>query len=226
MQTYLPWLWQQGTLGGRSFDVLMTRLPLGVLQMQLDAAARAYPHSPTLGDFRADPALIAAETAALKAARKIITPHRAIAQLFPDKAVQLDWQFPKLTILPTAGEQILFPAATLGRKGAYELRQAAKALGLKQLTVLGRNFEGEQFWSALTPDLAIIPASPERLAGVGLVVLPAHVEHQPRLLLRALAAQIPVIATPACGLGEQQGLITVPTGDAEALAEAIAGVRG
>jgi hypothetical protein len=28
-------LWQQGYLGGRSFDVLMTRLPLSTLQTRL-----------------------------------------------------------------------------------------------------------------------------------------------------------------------------------------------
>jgi hypothetical protein len=222
MQTYLPWLWQQGSLGGRSFDVLMTRLPLAVLQAQLDTAAQAYPQSSTLDDFRTDPSLIAAEAAALKAARQIITPHRAIAALFPDKAVLLDWHLPQYHQAPVPREQILFPAATLGRKGAYELRQAVQLLGIKQLTVLGRNFEGETFWSDQTPDLTVSPANPDPLAGIKLVILPAYVEHRPRLLLRALAAQIPVIATPACGLGEQPGVFTVPVGDAQALADAIA----
>jgi hypothetical protein len=221
MQAYLPWLWQQGSLGGRSFDVLMTRLPLAVLQAELDTAAQAHPQSPTLDDFRTDPSLIAAEAAALKAARQIITPHRAIAALFPNKAVLLDWHLPPSQQAPSRGEQILFPAATLGRKGAYELRQAIQLLGTKQLTVLGRNFEGETFWSDLTPNLTITPANSDPLAGVKVVVLPAYVEHRPRLLLRALAAQIPVIATPACGLGEQPGVFTVPTGNAHTLANAI-----
>ena len=48
---------------------------------------------------------------------------------------------------------------------------------------------------------------PERLAAV---VLPAVIEHQPRALLHALAAGIPVIATPACGFGERPGVATVP----------------
>ena len=39
-QTLLPFLWRDGVLGGRSFDVLMTRLPLAALQATLDRAAR------------------------------------------------------------------------------------------------------------------------------------------------------------------------------------------
>ena len=59
---------------------------------------------------------------------------------------------------------------------------------------------------------------PERLAAV---VLPAVIEHQPRALLRALAAGIPVIATPSCGLGDRAGVVTVPELDAAALREAL-----
>ncbi len=54
-----------------------------------------------------------------------------------------------------------------------------------------------------------------------LFVLPAHIEHQPRALLAALARGIPVIASSACGLGERAGLITVPAGDVQALRAAI-----
>jgi hypothetical protein len=218
MQAYLPWLWQEGALGGRSFDVLMTRLPLQILQTRLDQVAHMYPHSPTLADFRVDASLVASETQALQSARQIITPHAEIAALFPGQAILLDWRKPAVQVKPTAGNSILFPASTLGRKGAYELREAARKLGLTELTVLGRNFEGESFWQGFN----IVPASKNRLEGIGLVVLPAHVEHQPRLLLRAIAADIPVITTPACGLGEQAGVITVPTGDIAALTEAMA----
>jgi glycosyltransferase involved in cell wall biosynthesis len=56
------------------------------------------------------------------------------------------------------------------------------------------------------------------------VVLPAWVEHQPRRLLRALAAGVPVIATPACGLPAQPGLTLVPCGEVVALRNAIAEV--
>jgi hypothetical protein len=46
-----------------------------------------------------------------------------------------------------------------------------------------------------------------------LVVLPAFVENRPRRLLEMLASGVPVIATPACGLGPREGLTLVPTGD-------------
>ena len=59
-QALLPHLWRGGHLGGRSFDVLMTRWPMATLQAILDDAAALHPDSPTLRDFRADPALVAA----------------------------------------------------------------------------------------------------------------------------------------------------------------------
>ena len=55
MQQFLPYLWRDGHLGGRTFDVLMTSLPLAVLQNRLDEAAALHPESPTLKDFRAVP---------------------------------------------------------------------------------------------------------------------------------------------------------------------------
>ena len=93
-QTLLPFLWRDGVLGGRSFDVLMTRLPLETLQTTLDRAAQAWPMSPTLADFRAEPGLLAAEREALAAARYWITPHSKIARLAGAKARKLDWQLP------------------------------------------------------------------------------------------------------------------------------------
>ena len=62
------------------------------------------------------------------------------------------------------------------------------------------------------------------LDGVKLLVLPAHVEACPRLLLRAIVSQIPVIASAACGLGDLPGVTTVPTGDVLALGRAIEGM--
>ena len=116
MQSLLPFLWQAGHLGSRSFDVLMTRLPLAVLQQRLDAAHERYPQSKTLGDFRVDRAVVEAETRALQAATKIITPHREIAALFPDRAVLLEWHLPPAN--PSSlGNAILFPASTLGPQG-------------------------------------------------------------------------------------------------------------
>lgn len=216
MQNLLPYLWQSGAFGGRTFDVLMTRLPIVNLQARLTAAHQAYPNSPTLGDFRADRASIELEQQALQAARQIITPHREIAALFPDRAVLLDWQLPEMTRQPKPGQQILFPSATLGRKGAYELRSIAQELNL-ELKVLQPCLEGDDFWAGLKVE-SIDKLS---LDGVGLVVLPAYVEHKPRFLLRAIACGIPVIATDACGLGKMAGVTTIPVENIAALRSAM-----
>jgi glycosyltransferase involved in cell wall biosynthesis len=53
------------------------------------------------------------------------------------------------------------------------------------------------------------------------VVLPAYIEHTPRVLLKAIAYGIPVIASAACGLENMSGVITIPTGDEQALIQAI-----
>lgn len=217
MQNLLPFLWQTGHLGGRSFDVLMTRLPLFALQDRLDQAHRQHPESSTLNDFRVDGSRVEAERQALTAARTIITPHRAIAALFPEKTVLLNWQLPTVETAPVPGNAILFPAATLGRKGVYELRQAVQNLGLN-LRLLGQPLEDADFWEGVATEAA----AADPLAGVGLVVLPAYVEHRPRLLLRAIAAGIPVIASEACGLGDRDGVITIPSGDRVALQQALA----
>jgi glycosyltransferase involved in cell wall biosynthesis len=209
-------LWQSGSLGGRSYDVLMTRLPMSVLQQRLDQVHSNYPQSSTLADFRSPANLINAEEQALQEARSIITPHVEIAALFPQKAILLDWHLPIVNPPPRSGKRILFPASTLGRKGAYELRAAAQELNL-EITVLGREFEGIDFWQGVTVHSALDAALDE----VGLVILPAHIEHQPRVLLRAIAAGIPVIASAACGLGNLPGVTTVPTGDIAALKAAI-----
>lgn len=231
MQNLLPFLWQDGHLGGRSFDVLMTRLPLFALQERLDRAYQNHPESPTLKDFRVDCTLLESERQALAAARLVVTPHSEIAALFPEKSVLLDWQIPRIQTSPAPGNAILFPASTLGRKGAYELRQAAQNLGLT-LRILGQELEGQNFWNDISverfrsgqDDRSPSDQPQDPLEGVGLVVLPAYVEHRPRLLLRAIAAGIPVIASEACGLGNLsnfEGVITVPTGDASALQKAI-----
>ncbi|MGQ0540740.1 MAG: VanW family protein [Blastocatellia bacterium] len=81
-QNLLPFLWKDGHLGGRTFDVLMTALPMSELQKTLDHAYSLHPESGTLGDFRAEKWLIEAENEALKHARKIVTPHSMIATLF------------------------------------------------------------------------------------------------------------------------------------------------
>ena len=111
---------------------------------------------------------------------------------------------------------MVFAASTLGRKGAYELREAVRALDL-ELVCLGAIIERADFWQGIK----LGAADASWLEGAAAVVLPAFVEHRPRRLLAALAAGVPVIATPQCGLGKIPGVTEVPTGDATALTAAL-----
>ncbi len=218
-QSYLPFLWRAGHLGGREVSVLMTRLPMSVLQARLDAAALAHPDRITLADFRAPAWLGEAEAAALAEAAHIITPHSGIAALFGERAIRLDWRsppaVPRLSPVPC---RIAFPGPTVARKGAHALRQVARALDLEVIP-LGAELEGPDFWQGVRT-----VAADWRTASA--VVQPALVEDAPRRLLAALAAGIPVIATEACGLEPQPGLTLVPADDAEALAVALAEALG
>lgn len=217
-QNLLPWIWRSGALGGRTFDVLMTRLPMGELERVLDAAAAVHPESPTLADFRAPSAIALAEMEALSAARHWITPHSGIAALAGTRARLLPWRLPEPRAI-RRGKKVIFPASTLGRKGAWELRAALRELGLP-LSLGGPVLEKPDFWKGI--DTA--PAGADWLEDAAAVVLPAWVEHQPRRLLQAVAAGIPVIATAACGLAGVPGVTTIPTGDTAALREALAGI--
>jgi hypothetical protein len=221
-QSLLPFLWRDGHLGGREVEVLITRLPMGELQGRLDRAFAAHAERSTLGDFRAPPALVTAEAEALAGATRLITPHRGIAGVFPGRAVILDWKLPvRRTIARTAARRIAFPGPTIARKGAYELREAARALGL-EVVALGSELEGPDFWHGVTMRKSSL--DDDWLAGVAAVVQPALVEERPRALLAALAAGVPVIATPACGLGGMDGVTLVPPDDRAALMEALEAV--
>jgi hypothetical protein len=230
-QSYLPFLWRSGHLGGRRVSVLMTRLPMAVLEARLDAAAAIHPESGTLSDFRAPPWLVAAEASALAEADQIITAHTEIAALFGDRAVRVPWQSPSgqspsdqfpLGQFPSGhrpasasfGRRIVFPGPTVARKGAQVVRDAAIALEL-EVMALGAELEGPDFWRGVR----MIPAG--NRDGVAAVVQPALVEDQPRRLLAALAAGIPVIATAACGLEAQPGLVLIPAEDPAALIAAL-----
>jgi hypothetical protein len=215
-QNLLPFLWRSGALGGRSFDVLMTRLPMAELERVLDVAAAAHPESPTLADFRAPPSLASAEMDALAAARRWITPHTGIAALAGGRAVILPWNQPPVRAI-RRGSKLIFPASTLGRKGAWELRAALRELQLP-LVLGGPVLEGANFWEGIPTT----PAGTDWLEDTAVVVLPAWVEHQPRRLLQAVAAGVPVIASEACGLTGMPGVTTIPAGKPAALRDALA----
>jgi len=78
--------------------------------------------------------------------------------------------------------------------------------------------EDPAFWSGLNVRRLGSGEQPADMAGV---VLPALIEHRPHTLLRALAAGLPVIATPACGLPPQSGLTLVAPDDSDALRTAL-----
>jgi len=214
-QSYLPFLYRNGVLGGREVSVLMTWLPIAHLHARLDAAFAAHPQQASLADFRAPPWLIALEAEALSSAAQIITPHAEIASLFPDRAIRLDWSAPPAApVARPRGRRIGFPGPTIARKGAFALRDAAMSLGL-EVVPIGVELEGPNFWG---------PVRISKFIGwenIAVVVQPSLVEDQPRRLLMALGLGIPVIATAACGLDPQPGLTLVPPDDAGALVSAL-----
>jgi len=166
--------------------------------------------------------LIAAEAEALAAADAIVTPHTDIARLFGERADLLEWQMPKATIrtLPVVSRRIAFPGPTIARKGACELRETARALDL-EVVLLGSKLEGADFWNGVR---TLRPEPTNWLDGVACVVQPALLEDAPRRLLQALASGVPVIATRACGLRVQDGLVLVPENDEAALALLISSI--
>jgi hypothetical protein len=215
-QSYLPFLWRDGHLGGREVTVLMTRLPMTVLQARLDSAAAEHPDRATLADFRAPAWLAEAEAEALAAATCVVTPHAEIAALFGERAVRLPWSLPaREARRPLVSDRfVAFPGPTVARKGAHVLRDAATALGLTVMP-LGAELEGPDFWRGVR--LAPSGDWSQALA----VVQPALVEDQPRRLLSALAAGVPVIATRACGLDPLPGLTLIAPDDPGALIAAL-----
>ncbi len=218
-QSLLPFLWLNGSLGGRVFDVLMPALPMDEIQRRLDAAARLHPESRTLSDFRADEQLVNAELEALQRARRVITPHTAVAELFNGKAELLPWHQPAVRAAAArnaARPLIVFPASTLGRKGCYELRDAMQNVDA-ELAVLGSELEGEDFWNGLSVRKGV----PQDVFAADAVVLPAFIEHKPMRLLAAAAAGVPVIASKACGVRGVANVREIDAGEVEQLKQAI-----
>jgi hypothetical protein len=223
-QSLLPFLWREGHLAGREVSVLMTRLPMAELQARLDRAWAMHPERATLNDFRAPRWLIEAEREALDDAVRILTPHHEVARLFADKAVRLDWRAPATLAVSRAAPapgRIAFPGPTIARKGAFEVRDAARALDL-EIVLLGSELEGAGFWDGVKTR----KAGPQWLNGVSAVVQPAIVEDRPRHLLAALAAGVPVIATAACGIAPHERLTIVPENDSPALIAALRPLAG
>ena len=199
-QVFLPFLWREGALGGRSFDVLMTRYPLADLHARLDAFHRRHPDSATIGDFRAPDSLVKAETDALSAARRVVTPHHDIAEGFAERAVWLDWHRPQVR-RRLSGRRVAFLGPVITRQGAREARDWARGLSAP-LVVFGSELEGAGFWDGIAIEHRTM--GPGWLDGIGAILHPAAITHAPRKLVEAVAHGVAVFAHPTCGLAPGQ----------------------
>jgi VanW like protein/Glycosyl transferases group 1 len=226
-QALLPHLQQAGALDGRRVTVLASALPMAEIERRLDAAAQRWPDDATLRDFRADPALVRAEAAALARVAMVVTPHAEVATHLAAMApqaqpVRLDWALPAVRAADAARDApplIVFAASALARKGARELAAALQGWPCR-LRVLGSPSDDSQLWRGIA-SVAHMRWRGDGLSGARVVVLPAHIEHAPRALLRALAAGVPVVASSACGLVGLPGVREVAAGDVEGLRAAL-----
>ncbi len=195
-QALLPFLWRDGVLGGRSFDVLMVRYPLADLHARLDAVFARHPDSPTIHDFRAPGSLVAAEAEALAAARRIVTPHHDIAEGFVERAVWLDWDRPAARPRGSS-RRVAFLGPVITRQGAREVRDLARGLA-EPLVVFGAELEGEGFWGDVAVERRTF--APGWLDDIAVLLHPAAVTNAPRCLLQAVAAGVTIHAHASCGL--------------------------
>ncbi|ADU34632.1 VanW family protein [Variovorax paradoxus] len=226
-QALLPHLQQLGALDGRRVTVLASALPMAEIERRLDAAAQRWPGDATLRDFRADAALVQAEAAALARVAAVVTPHAEaathLAAMAPRAALfRLDWVLPAARDIDAACDApplIVFAASALARKGARELAAALQGWPCR-LRVLGSPSDDAQLWRGIG-SVEHMHWRGDGLNGARVVVLPAHIEHAPRALLRALAAGVPVVASSACGLAGLSGVREVAAGDVEGLRAAL-----
>ncbi|WP_422088635.1 VanW family protein [Variovorax sp.] len=226
-QSLLPHLQRIGALDGRRVTVLAGALPMAEIERRLDAAANHWPDDETLRDFRADPALARAEAQALARAVAVVTPHAEAAaqieRLAPRAAVvRLDWVLSEAKAVASRRADpplVVFAASALARKGARELAAALQDWPCR-LRVLGAPSSDVQLWQGIA-QVEHMNWQGDALAGASVVVLPAHIEHAPRAVLRAVAAGVPVVASTACGLSALPGVHEVAPGDVESLRAAL-----
>ncbi|WP_341887690.1 VanW family protein [Variovorax sp. YR752] len=226
-QSLLPHLQRLGALDGRRITVLASALPMADIEQTLDAASQRWPGDATLRDFRADASLVRDEALALARAASIVTPHAAVAQAMATYAPQatlqrLDWVMPQVRAAHSARQEpplVVFAASALARKGARELAAALQGWSCR-LRVLGSPSDDARLWQGIE-HIQHMNWQGDGLADASVVVLPAHIEHAPRALLRAVAAGVPVVASTACGLAGVPGVHEVAPGDIDALRTAL-----
>jgi hypothetical protein len=195
-QAWLPWLDDAGALGGRSYDVVMTRYPIGEIHAKLDAVAAETGASPTIADFRADPDLVAREAELLARARTIVTPHHGIVDLFGDKAMRLAWHRPE-QVARKEGGRVAFLGPTITRQRPDIARALAGSLKAP-LIVFGAMLAGADYWDGVAIERRSF--GPGWLDDIGAILHPAALTAEPRRLLQAVANGVTVYATPECGL--------------------------
>jgi hypothetical protein len=193
-QAWLPWLDEAGVLGGRSFDVVMSRYPFGEVHRLLDQAAGEMGESATIADFRAPAELVDREAGLLSRARRIYTPHHDIASLFPTQAVVLSWHRPAAG-RRSLGTRAAFLGPTIARQRPDIARRLAAELD-EPLVVFGSILE--PLWDGVRIERR--QWSPGWLDGIGAILHPATLTHEPRALLEARANGIAIHATKTCGL--------------------------
>ena len=216
-QNFLPFLYMNKALGGRTYDILAWRPPRHILHEILDKEYALWPQSKTLSDFRSQKQVVEAEKIAFEQAQQIYTPNAELAKLYPQKAILLPWSKPTDRVYKR-GKKIVFLGPTVGRNAAYSVREAIKKLELK-LTVVGKNLEDEHFWDGVVTDNVSFDSN--WLEEASLILRPASTDFKPRLIMKALSAGIPVIASPWCGLSGQEGLHFINSSDPHELAEKI-----
>ena len=229
-QVYLPALWESGVLGGRTFDVLMTGLPLSHLHARLDTSFAAHPDRPLLNDFRAPDAVVRAETDALACARRIVTPNHEVAALFPGRAHLVPWVLPPAPKLPSneaapKRRAFAYSGPAVARKNAHAVREAARLLNAEVVLLYppSGEHEGRDFWEGVCTSRPEPGTDWRTTSGASVLVAPDLTCERPRLALAALAVGLPVVATSACGLGTRDGVNAVALdSDGETIAQAIA----
>lgn len=193
-QSWLPWLDEAGVLGGRSFDVVMSRYPFAEIHRLLDQAAGEIGESKTIADFRASNDLVAREAELLARARRVYTPHHGIAAMFPGRATLLSWHKPPQRPR-RPGNRVAFLGPTIARQRPDVARRLAAAV-TEPLVVFGATLE--PMWDALAIERREM--GPNWLDGIGAILHPATLTHEPRALLEARAQGVAIYATGTCGL--------------------------
>lgn len=217
-QEYLPYLWKTGALGGRTFDVLLTRPPLAAVHEKLDLAALQLPYEKVLKEFRCSREIVEAESEAFVYADRVITPHDDFAQMFPNLR-KLEWYKP--AVEPPADVRnpryLLFPKSLRIREGAQSALAIAEATKLP-LLVVGSDQEN---LCHDTDDVFFVKPSDVPWHEIAAIVHPTLFESWPRLHLHALALGIPVVVTESAGLSEGDGVYLVPFHNEEVLLRTI-----